>query len=160
MDPDALDLARRNAQDAGVEIELREGSLLEPFAPGEYADLLATNLPHKPCRAQGELPLAQDGGPEGDALFSSLFEQATEQLPAGSRIVFFLHSLAHPRLLAGLTGNYRLRLLAWKRRFLAPGEYGELQGWFAERHHAGTSYLGCDDGARYLVACVWLATRL
>jgi len=154
----ALALARRNVAEAGVAVDLAECSL---FGEGQAVNgLIATNLPHKPTRSAGELPLAQDGGPEGDALFSTLLDEAQTRLVPGAQLLFFLHSLPHPRLLARIGREFELGLLSWKRRILAPGEYGALQDWFVERHLAGASHLGeTADGHRFLVCGVWLAER-
>ncbi|MCK6479366.1 MAG: 50S ribosomal protein L11 methyltransferase [Planctomycetes bacterium] len=125
VDPRAIALARRTSSDTGVEVEWLQGSLLDPIDPAEEAHLVIANLPHKPC-ADRSLPLSQDGGPEGDRVFAAFAAQAARRLPAGARVLFFLHSLPHPRLLGNLSRDFDLRLLSWKRRFLAPGEYGPL----------------------------------
>jgi hypothetical protein len=161
VDRDALEVARGNLAAAGVEAELHAGSLLDavPADAPEPAVVIA-NLPHKPRRESGTLPLAEDGGPEGDELLLAFCEQVAARTPPGTRLVFFQHSLPHPRNLVRFAEKFDLTLLSWKRRLLAPDEYGELQGWFVERAAAGTSYLATDTGGRrFLVACVWLATR-
>ncbi len=155
---DALALARRNVSEAGADIALAECSLLGegPTVSG----LVAANLPHKPSRAAGQLPLAHDGGPDGDRLFSQMLDEAEQRFSPGAQLLFFLHSLPHPRLLARVGREFELGLLSWKRRFFAPGEYGDLQDWFVERHAAGTSFVGeGEDGRRFLVCGVWLAER-
>jgi len=160
VDPDAVELTRRNARRGGFEVEAHEGPLLEPVPADVRLELVAANLPHKPRRRAGELPLAQDGGEDGVELLGAFFEQFAERGRAGDRVVFFLHSLAHPRLLAALAGRFRLTLLAWKRRLLGPGEYGDLQGWFQERARRDLCFIAESDGRRHLVACVWLAELL
>ncbi len=158
VDTEALELARQNVQAAGVDVELAERSLLGAGPP--IGGLVATNLPQKPRADVGHLALAQDGGPDGDLLFSALLDEGVERLRPGARLVFFLHSLPHPRLLARIGREFALSLIAWKRRFLDPGEYGALQETFMERHRAAASYVGTDDdGRRFLVCGVWLAER-
>jgi len=161
LDPQALEVTRENLAAVGATARLFVGSLLAPVPSDEPPpDLVVANLPHKPNRGDGQLPLAEDGGPDGDALLQPFWAQAAERVPAGARVVFFQHSLPHPRNLETLAANFDLRLLSWKRRFLADGEYGTLQDWFVERAAEGTSYLDADEGGRrFLVACVWLATR-
>ena len=161
VDPEALEVTRENLAAVGARAELRTGSLLDALPADEPPpDLVLANLPHKPRLDAGLLPLAEDGGPEGDALLLPFAEQAAARMPTGSRLVFFQHSLPHPRNLAALAEDFDLRLLSWKRRFLADDEYGELRKWFGERARAGTSYLGnTTDGRTFLVACVWLASR-
>lgn len=161
VDPQALEVTRENLATVGAHAELHAGSLLDAVPENEPPpDLVVANLPHKPRSRSGLLPLAEDGGPEGDTLLVRFWEQAAARLPRGTRLVFFQHSLPHPRNLVALGTDFDLRLLSWKRRMLEPGEYGDLQERFALRARAGTSYLAeTPDGVRFLVACVWLATR-
>ncbi len=157
---EAIATAQRNFRDAGAEITLYTGSLLDAVPPTVASpDLLVANLPHKPCRPGDDLTLAENGGEHGDALIAPFFEQAAARVTPGTRLVFFQHSLPHPRNLARLSVHFDLRLLSWKRRFLGPGEYGEMPAWFAERTARGESYLAELDGARFLIGCVWIATR-
>jgi SAM-dependent methyltransferase len=157
IDAAALELARRNAQQAGVAIELYEGALLEPLPEGAGTGLVVANLPHKPRREAGDLPLSQDGGADGTALFAPFFDQLAARGAPGDRAIFFQHSLAHPRVLADLAGRYELTLLSWKLRVLGHDEYGPLQEWFVERSTAGTSFVGNANGRRHLIAGVWMA---
>jgi len=157
---EAVAAARRNFTEAGADVSLFTGSLMSAVPTSEPApDLITANLPQKPRRSSDELSLAEDGGEDGDALLSPFFVQAASRMQPGAQLVFFQHSLPHPRNLAQLGEHFDLRLLSWKRRFLAPGEYGDLQNWFAERSKRGESYLAEVDGWRFLVACVWVATR-
>lgn len=155
----ALDLARRNVAAAGVDVEIAECSVIDRAGAEAFANagaLLAANLPHKPSRGRRRLPLAQDGGAEGDALFATLLDQAAA-LPGAVRLLFFMHSLPHPRVLARIGREYRLTLLSWKRRFLEDGEFGPLDAWYLERSSAGTSFVAEAEGRRFLVCGVWLA---
>jgi len=156
--PEALLLARRTLEEAGVEAEYYPGSLLSGIPEGRQADVIAANLPHKPVPDGIYLTSSQNGGPEGDSIHGAFIPQALQHLAPGGRVYFFMHSLPHPRLLRLYQQHFRLRLLAWRRRFLQPGEYGELQEMFVERSRAGTSFVGEAHGRRYLVAGVWEAT--
>ena len=161
VDAGALEIAAGNLRAAGARAALHAGSLLDAIPADEPPPaVVIANLPHKPRREGDVLPLAEDGGPEGYTLLAAFARQAGRRLPRGARLVFFQHSLPHPRNLALLAEAFDLRLLSWKRRLLAPGEYGALQEWFVERSRAGTSYVaGREPEDRYLIACVWLASR-
>jgi len=159
VDPRALLLARRTAAEADVAVTFLEGSLTEPIDSRQTVDVVAANLPHKPVPEEHALPVAQSGGPEGDACHGELFDQARERLEAGAKICFFLHSLPHPRLLRRYAGDFVLTLRAWKRRFFQPDEYGDLQDHFQARAREGTSYVAEADGRRFLVAGCWEALR-
>lgn len=159
VDPRALELARRSAAASGVTLDLRVGSLLDAVPAAESVDGIAANLPHKPRRPGDVLPLGQDGGDEGDTLWRSFAGAAHARLSPGGKVVFFLHSLPHPRLLGEMARHFHLTLESWKRRYLAPGEYGALADWYVERARAGTSYLVETSQGRALVAGVWIGTR-
>ncbi len=159
LDPAALALAARTAEETGVEVTLLQGSLLEPIPEDEEAGLVVANLPHRPDPGTEAQDLAHSGGPGGDAVFAAFAGQAERRLPPGARVLFFLHSLPHPRLLARLAGGFDLHLLSWKRRFLQPGEFGAPEGWLRERVRSGTSWLGSAGGREFLLAGVWEAVR-
>lgn len=90
--PAALEVARRNADRAGVagRIAFHQGDLLRPLLEaGERMDLIAANLPYIPSAdldtldvARYEPRLALDGGPDGLDAIRRLLEQATDALAA------------------------------------------------------------------------------
>ena len=49
---------------------------------------------------------------------------------ATGRVLFFLHSLPSPNLLRAYADAFDLTLLAWKRRYFLPDEYGPLMSVF------------------------------
>jgi SAM-dependent methyltransferase len=156
--PEALHLARRTLDAADLEADYYLGSLLTGIPEGRCADVIAANLPHKPVPEGVYLTPSQNGGPEGDSVHGEFVPQALRHLSPGGRIYFFMHSLPHPRLLKLYQEHFDLRLLAWRRRFLQSGEYGELQEAFCERSRQGISFVGESGERRYLVAGVWEAT--
>ena len=155
LDPEAIPLARRTSSDTGVEVEWLEGNLLEPIPDHEEPGLVIANLPHKPRTDRRLLPFSQDGGPEGDAVFAAFAAQAERRLVPGNRILFFLHSLPHPRLLGRMAEGFDLTLLSWKRRRLGEGEFGPLREWFRGRAREGVAWLGSDGAGEYLLCGVW-----
>jgi len=159
VDDRALALARRTAADANVAVRFCHGSLLDPVPEGLEADVVAANLPHKPCPEGCGLPVGQAGGEDGAAVHEAFAAQAATRLASGARVFFFLHSLPHPRLLLRYAEAFDLTLLAWKRRFFAPGEYGALQEHFVARHHEGVAYVAERAGRRFLVGGTWMAAR-
>lgn len=159
VDPRAIALARRTAADADVAVRFCQGSLLAAVPPDLPADVVAANLPHKPCPPGGGLPLAQAGGADGAAVHVAFADQAEARLPKDARVVFFLHSLPHPRLLLRYHEAFDLELLSWKRRFLGEGEYGPFEGHFRDLARDGLAHLGEADGRPFLVAGCWMARR-
>ena len=157
LDPAMLALARRTAEEAGVEVEFLRGSLLDPIPAAARADIVVANLPHKPVPPS--VGLKQAGGADGAAVHVGFVEQAERRLAAGTRVVFFLHSLPHRRLFKRYADAFELELLRWKRRYLQPDEYGELQEQFVQRARDGLSYVVEREGRRFLLACVWLAVK-
>ncbi len=156
---DALELADATAGAAGVAFPMYVGSVLDAVPVECAADLVTANLPHKPCPQDRMLQVSQNGGPEGDEPHALLAAQASERLSPGARVLFFLHSLPHPRLLGHYQASFDLTLLAWKYRFLGDGEYGALEEVFAKRCSEGRSFIVERDGRRALIACAWMARR-
>ncbi len=156
---DALELAHATADAANVEFPVFVGSVLDAVPADRTADLITANLPHKPCPRDRVLQVSQNGGPQGDKHHALLAAQAAERLAPGARVVFFMHSLPHPRLLGHYAEAFDLTLLAWKYRFLAAGEYGALEDHFVERCRMGDSFMYERDGKRALIGCAWMARR-
>lgn len=89
--PDALALARRNAQRHGVSVTLVEGSLFEPCSDRRF-DLIVSNPPYIPTADLAGLqpevrdyePVAAlDGGPDGLDLYRLVIPTAPEHLNPG-----------------------------------------------------------------------------
>lgn len=158
--PDSLDLARANAAENGVSLELREGHLCEPVRAEAPFDLIVANLPHKPGVASEGLPLGQAGGPEGDQLWEEAHADLLRLCRPQGRFHFFLHSLPHPRLLCRVAEGFDLELRSLKRRRLGADEYGpELRERFRRRAEEGRSFLAEDAEGEFLVAAAWTGTR-
>jgi len=95
ISPDALELARANAETCNLDVTFVEGNLLEALAADERIDLLVSNLPYI---GTGEIPgldanvrdhephLALDGGDDGLDLIRRLIPQARRRLAAGAPI--------------------------------------------------------------------------
>jgi SAM-dependent methyltransferase len=158
VDERALALARRTAADANVSVRFSHGVLLEAVPARLEADVVAANLPHKPCPGGLDLPLSQRAGPDGADIHAAFAAQAAARLRAGALVGFWLHSLPDPRLLHAYAA-FDLTLLSWKRRFLEAGEHEKVLPHFLERARRGTSYVVEDAGRRFLVGGVWLARR-
>lgn len=122
-DPRALKEARRLARAHGCAIEFREGDLLTGVT--ERFDILVANLPQKPVPPGFKLPLGQDGGPRGDAILRRFLPQAARRLNPGGRLYLFLHTLSSPGIRVLLGRYFKARVVCWRRRHVAPGEYPE-----------------------------------
>lgn len=89
IDPQCLDIARRNAAKLKADITLLQGDLLAPLQTvGAKPDALLCNLPYVPdnfqinTAATHEPRLAIFGGPEGLDVYRKLFGQIAEGLAA------------------------------------------------------------------------------
>lgn len=159
VDPKALELAQQTLTRSGVAGELIESPLMDAIPSGRRADVLMVNLPHKPVPAGYALLGAQNGGEDGVAVHSLMRAQLAERLRPGGQMVFSQHSLPHPRMLAHYAQELDLTLLAWRRRYIQPGEYGTLHDVFRQRAAAGTSLLFKDEDREYLLSAAWLGDR-
>jgi methylase of polypeptide subunit release factors len=118
----ALAFARFNAVLAGVEVDLRPGSMLEPVA-GERFDLVVSNPPFviTPRAAEG-VPTYEyrDGGRTGDAIVSDLVTSVGSVLAPGG--------------VAQLLGNWEVRRgESWDERVGAWLDASGLDGWVVQR---------------------------
>lgn len=97
ISPEALDLARENADALGLaqQLAFEAGDLLDPLAGRRY-HLICANLPYIPTEEMaGLMPdvglhephLALDGGPRGLAIIARLLENAHDHLWDGGRIL-------------------------------------------------------------------------
>jgi release factor glutamine methyltransferase len=110
--PEALAIARRNAEKNGVTLALREGSLFEPFA-GERFDLIVSNPPYIPT---GDLAGLQpevrdfeprgalDGGADGLDFYRIIIPAAPDFLNPGGWLLFEV-GIGQAERVAGLFGT-------------------------------------------------------
>ena len=122
----ALAFARLNAALAGVRVELRRGSLLEPVA-GEEFDLVVSNPPFVITPRGAGSALAshtyRDGGRAGDDLLRDL--------------VLGLGGVLAPGGVAQLLGNWEHHLGGgWQERVRGWLDAGGLDGWLIQREVA------------------------
>jgi len=112
LSPDALDLARSNAErhEVADRIEFREGNLLEPIEGDEPFDAIVSNPPYipdhewdavEPNVKDHEPHLALRGGPDGLDLIRPLFESIAARLAPGGWAVIEV-AAAHANDAAGL----------------------------------------------------------
>ena len=97
----ALEFAAFNAALAGVTLDLREGSLLDPVA-GETFDLVVSNPPFVITPAGAPSFEYRDGGMAGDGIVGSL--------------VSTLGGVLNPGGVAQLLGNWEIRAEGWEAR--------------------------------------------
>lgn len=97
ISPEAIALARRNAQRLGLDSRIRflVGDLLEPVR-GEMFDLIVSNPPYIAAEEWDQLPssirdyeprLALDGGPGGYAVYERLIPQAAALLSTQGKVL-------------------------------------------------------------------------
>ena len=97
--PDALALARENAQALGAEVELFQGDLYEPLPRDRRFDVVVANPPYVPSgelaglarEVQREPRLALDGGPDGLRVLRRLVAGAPAFLRPGGALVAEMH---------------------------------------------------------------------
>lgn len=131
ISPEALDVAKANAVQLGVEqrIQFLNGDLLEPVAGSGVAfDLIVSNPPYIPSAEIGSLQpevrqeplLALDGGPDGLDLYRKLLPQARKLLKADG-IIAVEHGFDQRKPLedlfrdAGFVTESKADLAGWDR---------------------------------------------
>jgi len=121
VSPRALRIAALNAALAGVELELRHGSMLEPVA-GERFDLVVSNPPFVITPRVAGVPEYEyrDAGATGDAVVRGLVTSVGEVLAPGG--------------IAQLLGNWEVRDGEdWREVVGAWLDASGLDGWVVER---------------------------
>lgn len=117
----ALEFSRFNALLAGVSLELRSGSMLEPVADERF-DLVVSNPPFVITPRTPGMPAYEyrDGGRAGDAIVSELVEGVAEVLAPGG--------------VAQLLGNWEVRRgEQWQDRVGSWLDASGLDGWVVQR---------------------------
>lgn len=95
VSPDALAVARGNAERLGLGITILEGTLADPLRPLGAWDLVVANLPYVPTAEIARLSpevgreprLALDGGADGLDLLRALLAQTPDLLAAGGEVL-------------------------------------------------------------------------
>lgn len=159
IDGRAVRLTQKNALANGVHLDVRRGSFCEPLSNGEVFDWCACNLPQKPGMPGHDLPISQAGGRDGDRVWRRVLSGIARRQQKGAKILFFMHSLPHCRLLQAISEYYRLECRLWKLRWFTENEYGALHHLFRARHKAGSSFLWVRGPKEAMVCCIWLGTR-
>ncbi|MFZ1285549.1 MAG: methyltransferase [Candidatus Phosphoribacter sp.] len=117
----ALAFARFNAALNGLDIDLREGSLLDPVA-GERFDLVVSNPPFVITPRSGDVPRYEyrDGGLVGDGVVEALVREVGAHLEPGG--------------VAQFLGNWEIRRGAqWRERWREWLAGSALDAWVIQR---------------------------
>jgi release factor glutamine methyltransferase len=109
LSPEALALARENAEALGARVELLRGDLYAALPPGERFDVVAANPPYVPSGELDGLPrevrreprLALDGGEDGLAVIRRVVAGAAQRLRPGGALAVEMHE-RHGELLPGM----------------------------------------------------------
>ncbi|PFG20685.1 DUF7059 domain-containing protein [Serinibacter salmoneus] len=120
VSPRALEFARMNAMLAGVEVDLRRGSMFDPVS--ERFDLVVSNPPFVITPRSGAVSeyTYRDGGRRGDDLVHALVAGVGEHLEPGG--------------VAQLLGNWEhVRGQEWDERLHGWLEESGLDGWVVQR---------------------------
>ena len=101
VSPEALGVARGNAEKHGAKVRFLEGDLFAPLAADETFDIITSNPPYIAAEDLPKLPvgvrqyepmLALDGGPGGFAVFDRLVDAARHRLRTGGTLLLEIGS--------------------------------------------------------------------
>jgi methylase of polypeptide subunit release factors len=160
LDPAANGLARQNFEVAGLPHRIISTDILNSqIDPSGMYSLIIANLPHKPVPSDGDLPLANDGGPHGTEVFEAVLPFLKSSLDRQGEFLFLQHSLPSPSFLITLQKDFELTLCAWRQRFINTNEFPELMPYWIDRHATGESYVSNINGKQALIFCAWRARR-
>jgi release factor glutamine methyltransferase len=99
LSPEALAVARANAEALGAKIELLEGDLWSVLPPDERFHVIVSNPPYVPTgelaglsrEVRREPRVALDGGPDGLGILSRIVKGAPARLLPGGMLVLEMH---------------------------------------------------------------------
>lgn len=112
VNPRAVALTRINAENNGVELDVRETDVYSAF-DGKY-DTVLFNLPYLPAEEdeyEGELVRSWAGGKDGMGPLPELLEHAPEHLLADGRVVVVISSLMDQDRLKNVLGDRPVKVL-------------------------------------------------
>ena len=121
LNPFAVEVARHNARENRVAVEVLEGDLIAPAA-GTF-DVVAFNPPYLPTAPDEYLPgpinLAFDGGPDGNATVMRFADQLAARKPLPRCVLVVHSSLADPAPLEQCMASlgYAVEVVARERHF-------------------------------------------
>jgi release factor glutamine methyltransferase len=121
VSPAAIAVAKRNAQKHKVEIDFREGDLLEPLGAEASLDIIAANLPYLTAAmiedadisvSKYEPRLALEASGDGLDIYRRLVPQALRSLRPGGVMICEIHpgQAAAALGMAGIFSNVEIRL--------------------------------------------------
>jgi release factor glutamine methyltransferase len=131
LSSDAVELARENARDAGLDVTILRGDLFEPLPDNlrGKVDLIVSNPPYLAAVELADLPIdvrdheptmALVAGPVGDEVLAQIAEAASDWLRPGGAIICEISEFHGPAIVdhfAHLSGEIR-RDLSGKERFV------------------------------------------
>lgn len=109
INPHAVELARKNAEQNGIVLDVRETTTYSAFP--EKFDTILFNLPYLPVEEEGELAKAWSGGSDGMGPLPKLLEHAPEHLEHGGRVVVVVSSLMDQDRLREVLGDRPVKVL-------------------------------------------------
>lgn len=127
VNPRAVALTVRNAEDNGIRLRVLESDVYENV-DGRF-DTVVFNLPYLPVDEEGLLAKAWSGGPDGLGPLPRLLEGAPDHLLPGGRVVVVVSSLTEPRALEEALEGYDVRTVGETRLFFERLSVLEITGF-------------------------------
>ncbi len=109
INPDAVELTRRNFSDNGLKADILLSDLYSSVS--ERYDTIVFNLPYLPVDDDGMLAKAWSGGDDGMGPLPALLEGSAEHLLPGGRVVVVVSSLMDRERLSSLLSEYDVKEL-------------------------------------------------
>ncbi len=109
INPDAVDLTRKNFSDNGLQADVHRSDLYSAVR-GRF-DTIVFNLPYLPVDDEGMLAKAWSGGDDGMGPLPALLEGSGDHLLPGGRVVVVVSSLMDRERLSSVLSEYEVREL-------------------------------------------------
>ena len=128
INPKAVDLARRNADDAGISMDVVETDVYSTVE-GVF-DTIVFTLPYLPVDEEGLLAKAWSGGPDGLGPLPELLSGSDVHLAPGGRIVIVVSSLMDGHELEMALDGWGVKIIGEQKLFFEKLSVLELRHRF------------------------------
>jgi len=115
INPKAVELTRKNAEENGVSIDVVETDVYSEIS-GTFNTILF-NLPYLPVDEDGLLARSWSGGPDGLGPLPDLMKGAPDHLYEGGRVVIVVSSLMDTQALWDLLDDYEVTTIGETKLF-------------------------------------------
>ena len=138
----AVELTKKNATKNGVEIDVRQGNLEEPFQNKKF-DVVIANVPQEILspkllnKYDAQIIIGMHGGTGGNEILISALKSCPKIMHENTRMYIVVYSMSNAReSLSYISKNFKARLISFETSSVKDFVY-EDSGWYEEGSNKG-----------------------